>query len=199
MDHPTVSLTLRTRRLCLRAWQSEDRKPFAELNGDAAVMQHFPEPLSPAQSDELADRIEEHWRREGWGLWAVEIAARRCFAGFVGLSRVAFAAHFTPAVEVGWRLARPQWGQGYATEAATAAVNYGFETLGLTEIVSFTSVGNLRSRRVMERLGMRRDPRDDFDHPGIPSTDRLSRHVLYRLPRSEGHPRRTESAPSLQP
>lgn len=120
-------------------------------------------------------------QEQGWGLWAVEVSSSGSFAGFVGLNPVTFAAHFVPAVEVGWRLARQYWGVGYATEAAGAAVTYGFEVMGLQEIVSFTSTGNRRSRRVMEKLGMHRLPIEDFDHPGIPEGHHLRRHVLYRL------------------
>jgi RimJ/RimL family protein N-acetyltransferase len=175
---------LHTDRLILRAWQASDREPFAELNADPVVMEYFPAPLTPAQSDRFADRIEDLWRINGWGLWAVQIAKDQSFAGFVGLNRAEFSAPFTPAVEVGWRLARQHWGQGYATEAARAALGYGFQELDLLEIVSFTSATNTRSQRVMAKLGMQRDPGDDFDHPGIAPGDRLRRHVLYRLTRS---------------
>jgi RimJ/RimL family protein N-acetyltransferase len=176
---------LHTARLRLRAWRSEDLDPFAALNSDPRVMEHFPQLLSRQQSDLLAGRIVSDLRAQGWGLWAVEVAATRFFAGFVGLSRPSFRAHFTPAVEVGWRLGQDYWGCGYATEAARAALEFGFESLGLMEIVSFTSVDNLRSRRVMERLGMSHDPGDDFDHPSLPERHRLRRHVLYRLTSAE--------------
>jgi len=144
-------------------------------------MEHFPGLLSRGESDRLADRIEEQLRFDGWGLWAVEIAADRGFAGFVGLSRPAFEARFTPAVEVGWRLAPAYWHHGYATEGAAAAITLGFDSLQLSEIVSFTSYSNLRSQRVMERLGMRRDPSDDFVHPNLPPGHHLGPHVLYRI------------------
>ncbi len=194
MTHLTELHTLRLR---LRAWRPEDRESFATLNADPTVMEHFPEPLSHSQSDLLADRIEEHLQKEGWGLWAVEVARTQAFAGFVGLNRPAFQARFTPAVEVGWRLPRQYWGNGYATEAAEAALAYGFQSRGLAEIVSFTSTGNLRSQRVMEKLGMRRNPEDDFDHPGLPRDHRLCRHVLYRLTRSDWTaPRDREGAPA---
>ena len=148
-------------------------------------MEHFPQVLSREQSDLLAERIVSQLRAQGWGLWAAEVAATDTFIGFVGLNRPLFQAHFTPAVEVGWRLAHQYWGCGYATEAARAALGFGFESLGLPEIVSFTNVDNQRSRRVMEKLGMRHDSGDDFDHPGVPERHRLRRHVLYRLTSAE--------------
>jgi len=148
-------------------------------------MEHFPQVLSREQSDLLAERIVSQLRSQGWGLWAAEVAATDTFIGFVGLNRPLFQAHFTPAVEVGWRLAHQYWGCGYATEAARAALGFGFESLGLPEIVSFTNVDNQRSRRVMEKLGMRHQREDDFDHPSISEGHRLRRHVLYRLTSAE--------------
>jgi ribosomal-protein-alanine N-acetyltransferase len=166
----------------LRRWTDADREPFAALNADPVVMEHFPAVLTRAESDALVDRIEARFEGEGLGLWALEVRDGLAFAGFAGLLPAGFEAPFCPAVEVGWRLARPAWGHGYAVEAARAAVADGFERLGLDEIVSFTAVGNVRSRRVMERLGMVRDPADDFDHPSMPPGHRLVPHVLYRLP-----------------
>ena len=170
---------LRTDRLLLRRWQPTDRPAFADLNADLRVMEHFPRVLTPAESDELVDRIEQHFNEYGFGLWAVEVPGITQFAGFVGLATPRFEAHFTPCVEVGWRLAVEHWGSGYATEGARAAVAFGFEKLGLDEIVSFTVPENHRSRSVMERIGMAHNPADDFDHPGVP--ERLRRHVLYRI------------------
>ena len=172
---------LRTERLWLRRWTAADREPFAAMNADARVVEHLPAPLSREESDTFVDRIEGHFDRHGFGLWAVEIPAVTSFAGFVGLSVPRFESHFTPCVEIGWRLAAPYWGRGYATEGARAALAVGFETLGLGEIVSSTVPGNLRSRRVMEKIGMARDPADDFDHPALPEGHRLRRHVLYRI------------------
>ncbi|HEV3364313.1 MAG TPA: GNAT family N-acetyltransferase [Acidimicrobiia bacterium] len=172
---------MRTERLLLRRWRDDDLAPFAALNADANVMACFPALLTREQSDALAASIEAHFDDGGFGLWAVEVCGRVPFIGFVGLNRVPFAAHFTPAVEVGWRLARPQWGNGYATEAARAALSFGFAQLGLTEIVSFAAEVNQRSRAVMERLGMEHDPADDFDHPSLAPGDRLRRHVLYQI------------------
>lgn len=172
-----------TERLLLRDWRDADRGPFAALNADPAVMEHFPARLDRVESDALFDRIKAGWRQDGLGLWVLERRGDGRFLGFTGLSRPSFDAHFTPAVEVGWRLAREGWGHGYATEAATAALAFGFDALALGEIVSFTVPANVRSRAVMERLGMTRDPADDFDHPRLPPGHPLRRHVLYRLAR----------------
>lgn len=171
---------LRTARLLLRRWREEDLAPFAALNGDPEVMAHFVEPLTPARSDHMVDRIEAAFARDGFGLWALEVCQTGQFIGFTGLNEVAFAAHFTPAVEIGWRLARPAWGHGYATEAARAALWFGLCRVGLAEVVSFTAATNLRSQAVMRRLGMSHDPADDFDHPDLPAGHRLRPHVLYR-------------------
>ena len=172
---------LRSERLQLRRWRAADREPFAALNADPRVMEHFPSALSREQSDALAARIEAHFDAHGFGLWALEIPGVAAFAGFVGLAIPRFEARFTPCVEIGWRLAAEHWGCGYATEAARAALAFGFEKLALAEIVSFTVPGNQRSRRVMEKIGMQRRPEDDFDHPGLPAGHALRRHVLYRI------------------
>lgn len=171
---------LRTVRLRLRQWNEADREAFARLNADPRVMEYFPSTLSAPETDALAAAIASHIEQNGWGLWAVEVPGVAPFAGFVGLSRPRFVAHFTPSVEVGWRLAKEFWGRGYATEGALAALRFGFDTLGLDEIVSFTTATNWPSRRVMERIGMTYDPHDDFDHPGLPVGHTLRRHVLYR-------------------
>ena len=175
---------LDTARLLLRRWVAADRVPFAALNADPRVMEYFPAVLTAAASDALVERIEQGFERSGFGLWALERRDTGQFIGFVGLSRPGFTAHFTapsaPAVEVGWRVAADSWGHGYASEAAAAALAFGFEVLGLHEIVSFTARRNLRSRRVMERIGMTHDPADDFAHPALESTHPLSCHVLYR-------------------
>ena len=172
---------LRSARLLLRPWRASDLAAFAALNADPRVCEHLPGPLSRAESDALAARIAEHFGRHGFGLWAVEAPGVAPFVGFTGLAVPSFEAPFTPCVEVGWRLAAEHWGRGYATEAAREAVRFGFDGLGLGDIVSFTVPANLRSRAVMERLGMARDPHDDFDHPRLPEGHRLRRHVLYRL------------------
>lgn len=176
---------LTTVRLRLRGWRDDDREPFAALNADPEVMEHFPTTLTRATSDMLIDMTTDGWAANGFGLWAVERAEDGRFLGFTGLSRPSFEAPFTPAVEVGWRLARQAWGHGYATEAALASLDFGFETVGLEEIVSFTVPANVRSRAVMERIGMRSDPGDDFDHPKLPAGHPLRRHVLYRLSRAD--------------
>lgn len=172
---------LRTGRLVMRAWRDEDRSPFAALNADPSVMEHFPATLSRAQSDELVDRLVDRWRAGDPSLWAVEVPGVAPFIGYVGLLAPSFEAHFTPCVEVGWRLAAEHWGRGYATEGAAAALTFGVEELGLGEIVSFTVEANSRSRRVMEKLGMHHDPADDFDHPNLPDDHPMQRHVLYRI------------------
>lgn len=172
---------LRTSRLILRPWCDADRIPFSQMNADPRVMEHFPACLSRQESDALADRIAAHFSGHGFGLWAVEFIDVAPFIGIVGLAVPRFEAHFTPCVEIGWRLAAEYWGNGLATEGAQAALNYGFEKLHLNEIVSFTVPANVRSRRVMERLKMTHQPKDDFDHPLLPASHPLRRHVLYRI------------------
>jgi RimJ/RimL family protein N-acetyltransferase len=172
---------LSTPRLLLRRWCAADREPFAQLNSDPAVMEHLPALLTRAESDGLIARIEAGFEERGYGLWAVELRATGGLVGFAGLEVPSFAAHFTPAVEIGWRLARSAWGQGYATEAAKASLAFGFEQAGIGEIVSFTSTANARSQAVMRRLGMTRNPADDFDHPDLAQGHPLRRHVLYRI------------------
>ena len=157
--------------------------PFAALNADLQVMEHFPAVLTRAESDALAARIEAHFDQHGFGLWAMDIPNVAPFAGFVGLSVPSFEAHFTPCVEIGWRRAAAHGGRGYATEGARAVLTFGFQTLGLDEIVSFTVPGNMRSRQVMQRIGMVHDSADDFDHPALPEEHSLRRHVLYRIAR----------------
>jgi RimJ/RimL family protein N-acetyltransferase len=172
-----------TDRLILRAWRDADREPFAAMNADPEVMRYFPSTLTREDSDRQVDRIVERTASRGFGFWAVEIPGVAEFAGFIGLSVPGFEAPFTPCVEIGWRLARPFWNQGYATEGAHAARRYGFETLGVTEIVAFTAVGNAPSRRVMDKIGMTRDPEGDFDHPFVPVGHPHRRQVLYRVRR----------------
>ena len=181
---------LTTARLRLRQWREEDLAPFAALNADPQVMEFFPKVLTRAESDVVAGRIRDHFARHGFGLWAVEAPGVVDFMGFVGLAVPSFEAHFTPCVEIGWRLAREHWGHGYATEAATAALAFGFGDRALEEIVAFTVPANIPSRRVMGRLGMRRLPADDFEHPAIADGHPLRSHVLYRLRRADWKPRR---------
>lgn len=172
---------LRTERLIMRRWRGADREPFAALNADPQVMEHFPALLSRAESDALVDRIEAGFEADGYGFWALEIAATGEFIGLTGLSPVNFAAPFAPAVEMAWRLTRTAWGHGYATEAALRALGYAFDDAHIDEVVSFTSVLNVRSQAVMRRIGMSRDPSGDFEHPLVPEGHRLRRHVLYRI------------------
>jgi RimJ/RimL family protein N-acetyltransferase len=172
-----------TERLLLREWLPSDREPFARMNADPRVVEFLSRPLDRAASDELVDRIEARWASDGHGLWAVERRDDRAFIGFVGLAAPTFEAAFTPCVEIGWRLDAAAWGRGYATEGARAALRFGFEEHDLAEIVSFTVPANRRSRAVMERLGMTRDPADDFDLPSLAEGHELRRHVLYRLSR----------------
>lgn len=175
--------TITTDRLLLRRWRETDRLPFQKMNADPRVMEFMPAPLSPAESDSLVARIDAHFERHGFGPFAVELIENHSFIGYIGLFVPAFDAPFMPAVEIGWRLASHYWGRGLATEGARTAVNYAFEDLGLENLVSFTVPGNLRSRRVMENIGMTHDPRDDFDHPHLPEGHPLCRHVLYRIKR----------------
>jgi len=171
---------LTTERLLLRRWRAKDRERLAAMNADRRVMEHFPAVLTREESDALAARMEAHFEEHGFGRWVVEIVEVTPFAGFVGLSIPQYETPFTPCVEIGWRLSAEFWGRGYATEGARAALSFGFEVLRLKEIVSFTVPQNFRSRRVMEKIGMTYDPRDDFDHPLLPAEHPLSRHVLYR-------------------
>ena len=177
----TAYLTLSSGRIHLRPWRDEDREPLAAMNSDLRVMEFFRSNLSRIESDAMVERIQKHFKDHGFGLWVLEVPGVAPFVGFAGLAWARFRAHFTPAVEVGWRLAFEHWGHGYATEAARLALGHGFGTLALLEVVSFTSATNHRSRAVMERLGMRRDPAEDFDYPSFPEDHPLGRHVLYRL------------------
>ncbi|GAB3873351.1 GNAT family N-acetyltransferase [Dactylosporangium cerinum] len=198
---------LRTSRLVLRRWRDEDRAPFAALNADPEVMRFFPRPLTRAESDMMVDRIKASFDEHGYGLWAVDVvradAGVSGFIGFVGLAWQRFPAHFTPALEIGWRLARHAWGQGYASEAAVAARDFAFRAAtadaatdagaatafdevpgaGMDEIVSMTTRTNEPSQAVMRRIGMTRDPADDFRHPNLEPDHPLVEHVLYRLRR----------------
>ena len=174
---------LTTKRLRLRHWRDADADPFAAMNAHPEVMRHFPAPMGRGDSDALLQRISGELDARGWGLWALEEREGGGLLGFTGLSPVPFEAPFTPAVEIGWRLARPQWGRGLAAEAARASLAFAFGELALAEVVAFTAVGNERSRAVMRRLAMTHDPADDFEHPLIPEGHRLRPHVLYRVRR----------------
>jgi RimJ/RimL family protein N-acetyltransferase len=177
--------TIHTERLVLRRWRDQDGDAFAALNSDPEVMEHFPAVLTREESDQMIRRIELHFEEFGYGLWAVDIRWAEKLIGFCGLSVPTFHTHFTPAVEVGWRLTREEWGNGYATEAARAAVDFGFEQADLDEVLSWTIPANERSQGVMKRLGMKRAPELDFDHPRFLDDERLRRHVVYRLTRDD--------------
>lgn len=179
-----TAFPLMTERLLLRPWTDADRHAFRRLNADPRVMAFFPAPLSDGQSDALLGRIRAHQAEHGFTFWAVEDRAGGGLAGMTGLARVTFAAPFTPCVEIGWRFFPDYWGTGYAIEAARLAFGYGFTTLHLDEIVAFTTTGNRHSQGLMRRLGMARDPADDFDHPHLPAGHPLLRHVLYCIKRT---------------
>ena len=175
---------LETERLILRRWKPTDVEPFAAMNSDPQVMEFFPASLSFKQSAEMALRIEEGFESQGFGLWTLERRDSGEFIGFTGFNRPKFESHFTPCVEIGWRLAHAHWGAGYASEAAREALRDGFERLKLAEIVSFTSLLNTRSISVMKKIGMAKDPQGDFVHPALEPGHRLGPHVLYRLSRA---------------
>lgn len=174
-------MVLNTNRLILRRWRDPDREPFSRMNADPRVMEFMPARLSRPESDALADRIEQHFHDHGFGLFAAELREDHTLIGFVGLAVPRFQAHFTPCVEIGWRLSADHWGRGLATEGAREVVRHAFSEFKLNALVSFTFPANLRSRRVMQKLGMTHDPADDFDHPSLPEAHPLRRHVLYRL------------------
>lgn len=173
---------LTSERLTLRGWRRSDLASYEAMGADPEVMRYFPSTLTPGSARDHVEDLQDRWRRWGFGYWAIE-TAEFDFAGFVGLSRPKFDAHFTPCVELGWRLRREAWGRGYASEGARTAERFGFETFGLDEIVAIISVENAPSRRVAERIGMTRDPADDFTYPGEPFAH--AECVLYRLTRPD--------------
>ncbi len=179
----TGEAVLQTERLILRNWCPEDLDHLASMNVDDEVMRYFPDRPDRAASAQMLARIMATMERQGFGFWVLERREDSDFIGFAGLLRPAFHAHFTPCVEVGWRLKRPFWGQGYATEAGQASLDFAFDHFDLDEVVSMAVTDNLPSRRVMERLGMIRRPEDDFAHPKLPFDHPLRPHVLYRLSR----------------
>jgi RimJ/RimL family protein N-acetyltransferase len=176
---------IETERLMLRRWTQADRELFARMNADPRVMQFLPRPLSPAESDQMVERIEEHFRQRGFGLYAAELRDEKKCIGYVGLHTPSFEARFTPCVEIGWRLAADYWGRGLATEGARAVARYAFDALKLESIVSFTPPANVRSIGVMVKIGMVHDREEDFDHPHLAESHPLRRHVLYRLRNSQ--------------
>ena len=169
---------IETERLLLRQWRDDDRDPFAAINADPVVMEHFPATLTRAESDAFVDRHSALIDQRGWGLWAVEVRDTGDFIGFTGLAVPVFDADFVPCTEIGWRLAPASWGRGYATEAAAAVLSFAFDELRLGAVLAFAYVGNHRSRRVMEKIGL--EERLEFDHPNLPG-DPVERHVLYGL------------------
>jgi len=192
--HPVSS-----ERLILRRWREDDLAPFAAMNADATVMEHFPATLSTRESAELVGRIERGFERDGFGLWALELPDEATFIGFTGLARVRDDIPLAPAVELAWRLARPFWGRGLASEAAGVAARIGFEDAGLRELVAYTYLGNVRSRRVMKRLGMVHDRADDFEHPGLAPGHPLAPHVVYRIDAARWRTGRLEACAGATP
>ena len=178
--------TIETPRLLLRAWRDEDVEAWVQMNADRHVTEFFARNYTREVSEATAAVMREQLDRNGYGWWAVEIRGGAPFAGVIALQTVPFDAPFTPANEIGWRLSVEHWGHGYATEAARAALDYAFDELGWPEVVAFTAASNLRSQRVMERLGMTHDSADDFDHPKIEPGHPLRRHVLYRIRELKG-------------
>lgn len=170
-----------TERLILRRWKPSDAHPFFLINSDPKVMRFMFKILNHEESDRIIQKIEDHFDVHGFSFWALETKDTQQFIGFTGLAIPSFISHFTPCVEIGWRLAKNYWGKGFATEAAKAALHYGFTTAGLKEIVSFTAPINLPSIAVMERIGMKRNPVENFDHPNLPQGHPLQKHILYRL------------------
>jgi RimJ/RimL family protein N-acetyltransferase len=173
--------SIKTPRMILRRWVKADRDAFAKMNQDPDVMEFFPGLLSREESDAMVDRVEKHFDDHGFGFWAVELPGIVPFAGLIGLGHPRYETHFTPCVEIGWRMAKPYWGFGYATEGAFASLHFAFESLRLPEVVSMTAVSNMKSRNVMEKIGMITNPQEDFDHPLVPMDSPVCRHVLYRI------------------
>lgn len=178
-----MAIALRTPRLLLREWREADAEPFAAMSADPEVMQYLPPLPDRATCEAWIVRMRQHNDEHGFSYWAVELPGEASLIGAIGLNRVGFALPFAPAVEIGWRLARAYWGKGYAQEAARAAIDDGFARLHLDEIVAFTVPANRRSWRLMERLGMTRNPAEDFDHPAFAEGHKLRRAILYRIKR----------------
>lgn len=180
-----MPIILETERLILRAWHDDDLELMLDINQDPKVMEYFPSVLGLAETDLLIQKIRKHYDEHGFTLYAVERKDTHEFIGFIGLLSVGFEAKFTPAFEIGWRLSSEHWGQGFAPEGAQAVLDYAFNELDIPEIVSFTTVGNLKSRRVMEKIGLTHNPDDDFEHPKLPDDSPLKRHVLYKLTKKQ--------------
>jgi 3-dehydroquinate dehydratase/shikimate dehydrogenase len=178
-------MILKTERLLLRQWRQEDFEPFAKMNADPRVREHFAATLSREESNASAQLFFDLIEKNGYGLWAVTVPGVADFIGFIGLHPVSCETHFTPAIEIGWRLAEEFWGKGYATEGAKEALRFAFETIQLNEVVAYTVLANKRSRAVMEKLGMTYNPEDDFDHPTLPEGHPKRRHALYRITKEQ--------------
>ena len=172
---------IETPRLILREWRDEDLEPFSRINADERVCEFLGKTLTPEETRAMVERNRADFQEQGFGLWALEVKGGPAFIGYTGLGIPSFQAHFTPCVEIGWRLAFEHWGRGYATEAARAVLSHAFTQLGIDEIVSLTVPRNLRSRAVMEKIGMKRDWDGDFDYPMLPPNHHLLRHILYRI------------------
>ena len=185
MNHRPTEPVITTSRLVLREWKDSDHEPFALLNADSRVMEFMPKALTPEESDGWIEKIKSHFVEHGFGLFAASLRQNQAFIGFIGLAVPGFRAPFTPCVEIGWRLAAEHWNRGFATEGAKAVLRHAFTTLNLPEVVSFTVPANIRSRRVMEKIGLVHQQSEDFDHPNLPVGHPLQRHVLYRLRRPE--------------
>lgn len=175
-----TDISIQTERLLLRQWKESDLLPWAALNQDPIVMEFMGRLISPEECNAFIARAESSWNKLGYGPFAVEIADTHEFIGYIGLTQCNFESHFTPSVEIGWRLAHKYWNLGYATEGASAVMEWAFDVIGLEEVVSFTSATNIRSRHVMEKIGMERNPVDDFEHPNVAEGSPLKRHILYR-------------------
>ena len=180
-----MTVSLETKRLHLRPFAPQHAGDVAAMNADVRVMEYFPATLSRQESDDFLQRLINHQTTHGFAPFALHMKSDDSFVGFTGLMCATFEASFTPAVEIGWRFAHAAWGQGLGSEAAEACLAYGFEVLQVDEIVSFTAEANWRSERVMQKIGMRRDPSEDFEHPNLPQGHALRRHVLYRLRREQ--------------
>ncbi|HSZ35574.1 MAG TPA: GNAT family N-acetyltransferase [Acidimicrobiales bacterium] len=192
-----VGPVVATERLVLRPFSDVDRGPFFALNTHPSVVESLGWSPSRAESDAIVDHIGEEMSREGWGIWAVEVAGETPFVGMVGLHQARAELPFAPAVEVEWRLHPDHWGHGYATEAAAASLRFGFDEAGLSEIVAYTTTLNTRSQAVMARIGMEHDRAGDFDHPRLPEDSPLRRHVLYRVTSEGWSVTRSQSSPTV--
>lgn len=176
-----MSIIIETERLLLRTWEEKDIEPFYSMNQDPKVIECLAGPMDIEQVKDFVKKMNTQQEERNYSLWAVEIKESGEFIGFIGLNYTDWEADFTPAVEVGWRLDSKYWGNGYAPEGAKACLEYGFNKIGLEEIISLTVPFNSNSRRVMEKIGLKRDLNGDFTHPKLPKDHRLSQHVLYRL------------------